>query len=84
MDNFARQLFGNEAARTMALDAVPEVARTPGDAEAFAAYLQDLESVRGGTHDAAQGVQRGSGCEAVALLCAAASHTLVRDLAVAR
>jgi len=76
--------FGNEAARTMALDAVPEVARMPGEAEAFARYLQDLEPARGGTHDPAQGVQRGSGCEAVALLCAAASHTLVCALAVAR
>ena len=75
--------FGNEATRTMALEAMPEVARTDGEAEAFAKYLQDLESMRGGTHDDAQGVQRGSGCEAVALMCAAASHTLVRDLAVA-
>ena len=76
--------FGNEATRTMALEAMPEVVRADGEAEAFAEYLQDLESMRGETHDAAQGVQRGSGCEAVALLGAAASHTLVRDLVVAR
>ena len=75
--------FGNEATRTMALEAMPEVIRTDGEAQAFATYLQDLEPTRGETHDAAQGVQRGSGCEAVALLYAAASHTLVRHLAVA-
>jgi len=76
--------FGNDATRIMALEAMPEIVRGDGEAKAFAKYLQDLESMRGETHDAAQGVQRGSGCEAVALLCAAASHTLVCALAVAR
>ena len=53
--------FGNAATRIMALEAMPEIVRTDGEADAFATYLQDLEPARGETHDAAQGVQRGSG-----------------------
>ena len=67
--------FGNEATRVMALEAMPEVVRGDDEAATFTKYLEDLESMRGGTPDAAQGVQLGSGCEAAALLYAAASHT---------
>ena len=73
--------LGNEATRTMALEAVPEVARTSSEARQFATYL---ESMRGGAPNAAQDVQRGSGCGAVALLHAAAPPTPACHLAVAR
>ena len=53
--------FGNEATRIMVLEAMPEVVRTDGEANAFATYLKELEPARGGTHDAAQGAQRTSG-----------------------
>jgi 60 kDa SS-A/Ro ribonucleoprotein len=55
--------FGNEATHAMALEAMPEVARTRGESRRFERYL---ESMRGGSPDAARGVQRGSGREAVA------------------
>lgn len=55
--------FGNEAARTMALEAVPEVARTSDEARQFGRYL---DSMRGGQPNDAQGARPGSGREAVA------------------
>lgn len=64
--------FGNEATRAMALEAVPEVARARGEARQFERYVG---SMRGGLPNVVQGSQRGSGCEAVALLDAAASHS---------
>jgi 60 kDa SS-A/Ro ribonucleoprotein len=65
--------LGNEATRTMALDAVPEVARDADEARLFAQYL---EVMRGGGPDAMQGIQRDSGRGAVALIYAAVPHTL--------
>jgi len=72
--------LGNEATRTMAIEAVPEVARGIGEAERFAASLGAL---RGGAPNATPNPRRGGECEAVALLYAAASHTLPPHLAVA-
>ena len=64
--------FGNQATRTMALEAIPEVARDCGEPLQFKQYL---ESTRGQSPDAAQEIQRGGEREAVARLHAAVSHS---------
>jgi len=51
-------VFSNEATRTMALEALPEVARTGGESRRFARYLG---SMHGASPDAEHGVQGGSG-----------------------
>jgi len=76
-------VLGNEATRAMALEAVPEVARSAAEARVFAAYVRELVASREDTPNAAPETPRGSGCEAVASLYAAVSHTLVRHLAIA-
>ena len=73
--------FGNAATRTMALEAVPEVARTSPQARRFGQYLQALESTQGMPN--ASGTRHGSGGEAVALLLAAVSPAPARSLAIA-
>ena len=73
---------GNVATRTMALEAVPEVARKKHDARLFGKYLQALESTRGDVPNAS-GTWHGSGSEAVASWYAAVSHALANQLAIA-
>jgi hypothetical protein len=63
--------LGNEATRGMALEAVPEVARTPGE---LGTFEQSLESTRGEQSGATPGIQRGGERGAVALIDAAAPH----------
>jgi 60 kDa SS-A/Ro ribonucleoprotein len=63
--------LGNGATRSMALEALPEVARTRRELHTFEQYL---ESTRGEQPDVTPGIQRGGERGAVALFDAAAPH----------